>query len=84
MYVDGEKYWTLDTTKSFDDDPDTTVFNQPIYLMLSAGAFTPLKNWHTYDGDEIDNTSLPLDFTVDWVRLYQDPDMKGTQLNLAK
>lgn len=84
MYVDGEKYWTLDTTKSFDDDPDTTVYNQPIYLMLSAGAFTPQKTWHTYEGDVIDNTSLPLDFTVDWVRLYQDPNMKGTQLNLAK
>lgn len=84
MYVDGEKYWTLDTTKSFDDDPDISVYNQPIYLMLATGAFTPLNTWHTYAGDEIDNTSLPLDYSVDYVRLYQDSSVKGTQLNIAK
>ena len=84
MYVDGEKYWTLDTTKSFDDDPDISVYNQPIYLMLATGAFTPLNTWHTYAGDEIDNTSLPLDYSVDYVRLYQDSTVKGTQLNIAK
>lgn len=84
MYVDGEKYWTLDTTKSFDDDPDISVYNQPIYLMLATGAFTPLNTWHAYAGDEIDNTSLPLDYSVDYVRLYQDSTVKGTQLNIAK
>ena len=52
--------------------------------MLATGAFTPLNTWHAYDGDEIDNLSLPLDFTVDWVRLYQDSTVKGTQLNIAK
>lgn len=83
MYVDGEKYWTLDTTKSFDNDPDTSVYNQPIYLMLHGGAFTNGSTWHTYSGDEINNSSLPLDYSIDYVRLYQDPDMAGTQLNLA-
>lgn len=84
LYVDGEKYWTLDTTKSFDDDSDITAYNQPLYLMLHGGAFTPGSTWHSYNGDEVDNKSLPLDYSVDYVRLYQDPDMKGTQLNLAK
>lgn len=84
MYVDGEKYWTLDTTKSFDDDPDISVYNQPIYLLLHGGAFTPGSTWEAYSGCEVDNKSLPLDYSVDWVRLYQDPDMSGTQLNLAE
>lgn len=84
LYVDGEKYWTLDTTKSFDDDPDISAYNQPLYLMLHGGAFTAGSTWHAYNGDEVDNRSLPLDYSVDYVRLYQDPDVKGTQLNLAK
>ena len=83
MYVDGEKYWTLDTTKSFDSDPDTTVFNQPIYLMLHGGGFTKLSAWDPAL-PLINNTDLPLDYSVDWVRLYQNPSMKGTQLNVAK
>lgn len=84
MYVDGEKYWTMDTTKSFDSDPDTTVYNQPLYLMLTAGAFTPSSTWEAYSGCQVDHGSLPLDFSVDYVRLYQDQNVKGTQLNLAK
>ena len=81
MYVDDEKYWTLDTTKSFDKDGDTSCYNLPMYLMISCGAFTPGSTWEAYPGDEVDVKSLPLSVNVDWVRLYQDPSVSGNILN---
>lgn len=81
MYVDDEKYWTLDTTKSFDSDDDTTAFNLPMYLMLNVGGFTEGGTWHAYSGDEVDLSALPYQVKVDWVRLYQDPSIAGNQLN---
>lgn len=85
MYVDDVKYWTLDTTKSFDDDSDTSCYNLPMYLMVSsAGAVTANSTWFPYEGSIMSNDSLPYTQSIDWVRLYQDPSVQGTQLNLAK
>ena len=82
MFVDDEKYFTLDTTKSFDDDPDTTCFNLPMYIMVTCGAFTPGNNWHSYSGDEVNVKNLPLNNCVDYIRLYQNPEISGNLLNL--
>lgn len=85
MYVDDVKYWTLDTTKSFDDDSDTNCYHLPMYLMLSgASAFTSGSTWFPYDGAILNNESLPLTQSIDWVRLYQDPSVTGSQLNVKK
>lgn len=85
MYVDDVKYWTLDTTKSFDDDNDTGCYNLPMYLMISgASAFTSGSTWFPYTGAILSNESLPLTQSIDWVRLYQDPAVTGSQLNVKK
>ena len=85
MYVDDVKYWTLDTTKSFDDDSDTGCYDLPMYLMISgASAFTSGSTWFPYTGAILSNESLPLTQSIDWVRLYQDPAVTGSQLNVRK
>lgn len=85
MYVDDVKYWTLDTTKSFDDDNDTGCYDLPMYLMISgASAFTSGSTWFPYTGAILSNESLPLTQSIDWVRLYQDPAVTGSQLNVRK
>lgn len=85
MYVDDVKYWTLDTTKSFDDDNDTGCYDLPMYLMISgASAFTSGSAWFPYTGAILSNESLPLTQSIDWVRLYQDPAVTGSQLNVKK
>ncbi len=85
LYVDDQKYFTFDTTKSFDNDPDTTCYNLPMDLRFGmGGAFTQGSTWHAYAGDEVEIANLPLEGAIDWVRLYQDPSVKTNLLYTSK
>ena len=72
MYVDGQKYMTYDITKSFDKCPDNSGFHDPLYLMFNFHIFSPDNS---YIVTPIENyyDSLPAEYCIDYIRLYQKP-----------
>lgn len=84
MYVDDEPYYTYDITKNFDNgDTGMGGFEAPIYLIFNNHLFTPSSSYLPYDGAEVHAPTLPAEYAIDWVRLYQKNDGKS-KLNLAK
>ena len=77
MYIDGECYMTFDLTENFDGKSDMKGFHDPAYLILNNHLFTESSTFKPYDGCEIDNVNLPVEYDVDWIRLYQKPS-EGT------
>lgn len=72
MYVDGNKYMTYDITKSFDKCPDNSGFHDPIYLMFNFHIFSP-DNSYIVTPIENHYDSLPAEYYIDYIRLYQKP-----------
>ena len=68
MYVDGEKYMTFDTTKSFDEDNDISGFSDPAFIMFNNHLFTSDQSWQP---SVINNKDLPVDYIIDYFRFYQ-------------
>lgn len=84
MYIDGKKYYTYDITKNFDNGASgMNGFNTQLHLILNNHLFTQSSSFKPYDGCEIYAADLPVEYDVDWVRLYQKNDGKST-LYLAK
>ena len=84
MYIDGKKYYTYDITKNFDNGASgMNGFNTQLHLILNNHLFTQSSTYKPYDGCEIYAADLPVEYDVDWVRLYQKNDGKST-LYLAK
>ena len=52
-------------------------------MILNNHLFTQSSSFKPYDGCEIYAADLPVEYDVDWVRLYQKNDGKST-LYLAK
>ena len=77
MYIDGECYMTFDLTENFDGKSDMKGFHDPAYLILNNHLFTESSTFKPYDGCEIANVNLPVEYDVDWIRLYQKPS-EGT------
>lgn len=74
VYIDGKAYQTFDLAKSFDDNPDMRGLHNPMRIILSNHMFTSDAKFKPYAGCEIDARDLPLEFFVDYMRLYQKPN----------
>ncbi len=72
MYVDGEKYATYDTTKSWDKYNDNSRFHDPIYLMFNNHLMADDSSLRETVISR-DKTRLPGEYYIDWIRLYQKP-----------
>lgn len=85
MYVDGKKYCSLDLTKPIGRKGDENMngFQDNMFVILDNWLFTDNNAW---DADQAadSNTKFPLEFHIDWVRLYQDSSIEGTNLSVAK
>lgn len=82
MYIDGEKYMTYDLTYDYDGNGDMEAFHDPMYIIINNHLFSPDTYWHPYEGSEVLPTDLPMQYDVDWIRLYQQPGVGA--LNFAE
>lgn len=75
MYVDGIKYYTYDLTKNFDGgDSGMDGFEMQLHLILNNHLFTQSSDYKPYDGCDIYPADLPVEYDIDWLRLYQKND----------
>ena len=81
MYIDGEKYMTYDLTYDYDGNGEKEVFHDPLYIILNNHLFTE-RAWWCPDGYAVYTTDLPMEYDIDWIRLYQQPGVGA--LNLAE
>lgn len=73
FYVDGNKYYTLDITKSYDLCEDMSGFHDAIYLMFNNHVFADDQSW--YQNLIEDHTQMPFCFYIDYIRLYQQKNV---------
>lgn len=81
MYVDGEEYMRFDFSVNFDnvvleghDDP-MQEFRNPMYVIIGNTIYSRYSN---FPGDP--PTELPVESDIDWIRLYQDPNVKDSAI----
>ncbi len=71
FYVDGEKYETIDITKSFDECEDYQGFHEPLFLMFNNHVFADDMSY--YENVVEDHSRMPFCYYIDWLRVYQKP-----------
>ena len=81
MIVDGEEYMRFDFSVNFDnvvleghDDP-MQEFRNPMFLILGNSIYS---RYSDFPGDP--PTELPVEYDIDWIRLYQDPNVKDSAI----
>ncbi len=74
FYVDRIKYYSFDLTKSYDDDPDMKSFHDPMFIIINNHLFTPLSAWKPEGATVDENSEFPMEYWIDWIRLYQNDD----------
>lgn len=73
MYVDGKKYCVYDLSVDFDKGGSMQGFHDPLYIIFNNHIFTGNSHWKP-EGCLVDARSqFPMQYWIDWVRLYQKP-----------
>ena len=72
FYVDGQKYYTIDITKSYDLQDDMKRFQEPIFLMFNNHVFADDLPWYENLVEDFDK--MPFCYYIDWLRIYQKPN----------
>lgn len=85
MFVDGEKYCKFDLSYNFNSQDDMRGFvNNFQYIIFSNGLISPAAPAGDSVGaektDEYEPTDFPVEYSIDWVRLYQDENDPLTKL----
>ena len=80
MSVDGEDYMTFDMTDDFDKNGGMGGFNSPLLIILNNFIYAPDLG-ETNASNRVNNSDLPFNYFVDYIRLYQKPGVGA--LNLA-
>ncbi len=69
--MDGEVYFTHDITEAGNfGEGDMSCFHDPLYIILNNFIYSPGFAGSTPPSDD---TEFPIEYRVDWVRLYQVP-----------
>ena len=75
MYIDDVKYYTYDLTNNFDNGASGMGgFDTQLHLIFNNHLFTQSSSYKPYEGCEINSRDLPVEYAIDWVRLYQKND----------
>lgn len=84
IYVDGAACGSVDTTVPFGTPGDTDMsgLQDPMFLLIDNWLFTEGNAWDPAMAAGA-GTDFPLEFHIDWVRLYQDASVEGTLLCTA-
>ena len=74
MSIDGVDYMTFDLSYDFDEGGNMDGFHDCMYFMMSNHLFTE-HGAYIPNPEAIANdyTKFPIEYCVDWVRLYQEP-----------
>lgn len=72
MLVDGDAYMTFDLTDDFDKLDGMDGFNTYIFPIFNNFIYVSDLS-DTNDYNEVNNTDLPFNYYIDWIRLYQIP-----------
>lgn len=80
MYVDGEACMTYDITEHWSESGTLSVqaFQNPMHVILGSGLFTEDVSWATPDLLPENPETFTTHYIVDYVRLYQKPDVSGS------
>ena len=89
MYIDNEPYITYDLTQSLWDKLENglteAAIHAPMDVIIGIGLSTPENVPWGNDSMWLDEDSFNgIDYTVDYVRLYQSRSVKDTMLLLDK
>lgn len=70
--LDGEVYFSHDITEAGNyGEGDMSCFHDPLYIIFNNFLFTAGSAWKPSLVDE--TTVYPIEYRIDWVRLYQAP-----------
>lgn len=76
MYVDDEKYFTFDLHDDFDGGGDMEGFHDPLYIIMNNHVLTQTLAFMQNNRPgacATDESEFPLEYWIDWIRLYQKP-----------
>ena len=76
FYVDGEMYIKFDITDEGCQVPNHVLpgaqcFHDPHFIIFNDEIFTPNGGWVVPDWSLVDEDPIPIDYYIDYVRLYQ-------------
>ena len=87
MYFDGTLYGQIKANANFSktDTEGSKIpgFDDPLYLILNNHVFTQYSRWAPSDAQratDADNGKFPIDYTVDYIRIYQDNTISGSKI----
>ncbi len=70
--LDGEVYFTHDVTEAGNfGEGDMSCFHDPLYIIFNNFLFTEESSWKP--SLVTSETQFPIEYRIDWVRLYQTP-----------
>lgn len=73
FYVDGVCYQTYDLNADYAADlPGMDGYREYIYLLINNELFTQNSDWKAYAGCEITDSDPMPEYSIDYIRLYQD------------
>lgn len=90
MYFDGTSYGTINANANFSkidtEGSEIPGFGDPLYILLNSHVFTPglqeRKPEFVRDEWLVENYTgeFPIDYTVDYIRIYQDNTISGSKI----
>ncbi len=84
FFVDNECYYhfPIDENSGFTSAvyPDTGGFHEPLYIIINNEMFTKESEWYPCGSAATAEDSMPINYCVDWVRLYQNPETESIYL----
>ena len=73
FYVDGVCYQTYDLNADYAADlPGMDGYREYIYLLINNELFTQNSDWKPYAGCELTDSDPMPEYSIDYIRLYQD------------
>ena len=73
--VDGERYFSYDITEAGNFGGFGTMqgFQDPLFVIFNNFLFTAGSSWLPSGSDVLDSTEFPIEYSIEWIRLYQKP-----------
>ena len=85
FYIDGEKYTTFPIDQQrgefgADKLPGMECFQDPAYPIFNNEIFTSACTWSAPNSYLTEYDLMPIDYRIDWIRLYQNPETDSLYL----
>ena len=81
FFVDGVLYYEIliNENSPFVSETynNTDGFHEPVYIILNNEIFTDKLDWYPENGCITDEDEMPIDYYVDYIRLYQDSEQES-------